>query len=185
MARGSADAVRTSKFLSLVLRHDPAKIDITLDDAGWVDVGALLAAAARHGTNITRGQLDAVVAGSDKQRFALSDDGGRIRANQGHSVAVDLGYAPAIPPAVLYHGTPEAFLPAIRADGLRKMARHHVHLSADSAVTLQAGGRRGRAVLLTIRAADLAAAGSTFYVTPNAVWLVEAVPPAYIRFPDD
>src|SRR5918911_1196890 len=103
-------SVRASKFLSLVLRHDPARIGITLDESGWTDVEALLAAARRHGVALTRDELREIVAGSDKQRFALSPDGARIRANQGHSVKVDLQLPPAEPPAQLYHGTVDAAL---------------------------------------------------------------------------
>ncbi len=127
--------------------------------------------------------MDAVVAENNKQRFAFSDDGRRIRANQGHSVAVDLGYSPATPPALLYHGTPEKSLPAVRAEGLRKMDRHHVHLSADPAVALQAGGRRGRAVLLTIprRGTRRGRRRDLCNVTPNAVWLVDGGPDDRLR----
>lgn len=124
-------AISTSKFLSLVLRHEPGRIGLTLDAAGWTDVDALLAACAAHGVAITRGQLAELVAHSDKQRFALSADGDRIRANQGHSVEVELGLVAQAPPARLYHGTVHAALGAIRATGLERRARHHVHLSAD------------------------------------------------------
>src|SRR3954464_15902936 len=96
--------IQTSKFLSLVLRHQPEKIGIMLDPAGWVAVDELLAALARHGKPLTEVELRHVVETSDKKRFALSDDGRRIRASQGHSVDVELGYAPATPPDVLYHG---------------------------------------------------------------------------------
>lgn len=174
--------VRTSKFLSLVLRHDPARIGITLDDAGWTDVAQLLAACAAHGVSLTRDQLAAVVAESDKQRFALSPDGTRIRANQGHSVEVDLQLAPAEPPEVLYHGTVEAALAGIRADGLVRGKRHHVHLSADAATATKVGARRGTPVILTVRAADMVAAGHVFYCSDNGVWLTEHVPPHFILF---
>ncbi len=169
-----------SKFLSLVLRHEPARAGLTLDEAGWVDVDALLAGCAAAGVGVTAAELVAVVARSDKQRFALSDDGRRIRANQGHSVEVELGHAAAVPPAVLYHGTPGRNVAAIGREGLQRMGRHHVHLSADPAVTLAAGNRRGAAVLLRIRAGEMAAAGHVFHVTPNHVWLTDAVPPAFI-----
>jgi putative RNA 2'-phosphotransferase len=172
-----------SKFLSLVLRHEPGTIGITLDDAGWIDVDELLRGCASHGTTIAREELDLIVANSDKQRFAFSEDRMRIRANQGHSVPVELGYEPATPPAVLYHGTPVKFVEAIRREGLKKMQRHHVHLSESPQVTLAAAARRGKPVLLTIRAAEMARDGNTFLVTPNRVWLVDAVPVAYLEFP--
>jgi len=176
-------SVRTSKFLSLVLRHDPARIGITLDDAGWTDVDALLAACAAHGVPITRPQLDELVASSDKQRFALSDDGTRIRANQGHSVAVELDLPVVAPPAVLYHGTVDAALPGIRARGLVKGARHDVHLSADLATASKVGARRGKAVILTIRATAMAEAGHSFRRSANGVWLTAHVPPQFIELP--
>jgi putative RNA 2'-phosphotransferase len=174
--------VRASKFLSLVLRHDPARIGISLDDAGWTDVSGLLAACARHGYPLTREELAGIVATSDKQRFALSPDGERIRANQGHSVDVDLQLAPADPPATLFHGTIESAIASIRTQGLLRGQRHHVHLSSDIATATRVGGRRGKPVVLTIRAADMAAAGHVFYCSANGVWLVDHVPPTYIDF---
>ncbi|HEY5938852.1 MAG TPA: RNA 2'-phosphotransferase, partial [Kofleriaceae bacterium] len=175
-------ANRVSKFLSLVLRHDPARIGIFLDDAGWTDVGALLAAATAHGVPLTRDELVAIVAESDKQRFALSPDGTRIRANQGHSVEVDLQLAAAEPPAMLYHGTVEAALPGIRERGLVRGARHHVHLSADVTTATKVGARRGKPTILTIRADAMVAAGITFYRSENGVWLVDHVPAQFIIF---
>jgi putative RNA 2'-phosphotransferase len=175
-------SVRVSKFLSLVLRHDPARIGIVLDDAGWTDVPALLAAAAAHGVTITPAELAEVVASSDKQRFALSPDGARIRANQGHSVDVELDLPALPPPATLYHGTVDAALPGIRAQGLIRGARHHVHLSADLDTAKKVGGRRGRPVILTIRADAMADAGHTFHRSANGVWLVDHVPVEFIQF---
>ena len=176
-------STKISKFLSYVLRHDPAQIGITLDSAGWTDVAALLAASAAHGVSFTRDELTQVVATSDKQRFALSPDGARIRANQGHSVEVELELAPAVPPATLYHGTVDRFLDSIRAHGLIKGERHHVHLSADLATAQKVGGRRGKPVVLVVRAADMVAAGHAFFVSANGVWLTEAVPAAFVDFP--
>jgi uncharacterized protein (TIGR02452 family) len=175
--------IKTSKFLSLVLRHDPARISITLDDAGWTDVAALLAACAAHGVTITRAQLETIVAESDKQRFALSPDGTRIRANQGHSVDVELQLPVATPPAVLYHGTVERVLASIRAQGLIKGARHHVHLSADVETAKKVGGRRGAPILLEVRATEMVAAGHVFHISANGVWLTEHVPPHFLDVP--
>jgi putative RNA 2'-phosphotransferase len=172
---------RKSKFLSLVLRHDPARIGIVLDDAGWTEVAALLAAAAAHGVTITPDELVELVATSDKQRFALSEDGTRIRANQGHSVHVDLQLPQATPPELLFHGTVPAALASIREVGLVRGARHHVHLSADVETASRVGKRRGRPVILTIRAGAMAAAGHAFYRSANGVWLVDAVPPEFIE----
>jgi len=176
-------STRISKFLSLVLRHDPDRIGITLDEAGWTDVAALLEATAAHGVMLTRNERAQIVATSDKQRFALSPDGARIRANQGHSVEVDLALAPATPPAVLYHGTVGQVVGSIREQGLIKGARHHVHLSADTVTATKVGGRRGKPVILAVRAADMVAAGHTFFRSENGVWLVEHVPAQFIDFP--
>src|SRR5262245_35615585 len=174
---------RLSKFLSLVLRHEPARIGIVLDSSGWTDVAALLDACAAHGVVITRAELDQIVATSDKQRFALSPDGARIRANQGHSVEVDLELEPTTPPDVLYHGTTYEAVPSITEGGLLKGARHHVHMSADAETASKVGGRRGRPVVITIRAAEMVAAGHVFYRSANGVWLVEHVPIAILDIP--
>ncbi len=174
---------RVSKFLSLVLRHDPARIGVVLDRAGWTDVTALLEACAAHGVAITRDELAQIVATSDKQRFALSPDGTRIRANQGHSLDVDLELAPAVPPDVLYHGTIERVVESIRARGLDKGERHHVHLSADAETARAVGARRGKPIVLTVRAKEMVAAGHAFFRSANGVWLVESVPPEFLDVP--
>jgi putative RNA 2'-phosphotransferase len=175
-------SVRISKFLSLVLRHDPSRIGITLDEGGWVDIDVLLAAAAAHGVALSRDGLRELVASSDKQRFALSADGARIRANQGHSVPVDLELRPREPPARLYHGTVVAALGGIRERGLVRGARHHVHLSPDLETATKVGARRGAPVILTVRAADMNAAGYTFYCSDNGVWLTDHVPARFVLF---
>ena len=177
------DQIRLSKFLSLILRHDPGKVGLSLDEAGWVEVAELLAAMGRHGRVVSREQLLHVVETSDKKRFALSDDGKRIRASQGHSVEVELGYEPATPPEVLYHGTVDRFLASIREKGLVKGARHHVHLSADVGTATKVGGRRGRAVVLTVDAAGMVREGIVSYVSANGVWLTEHVPARFLGFP--
>ncbi|KUH38706.1 MULTISPECIES: RNA 2'-phosphotransferase [Streptomyces] len=172
--------VKVSKYLSRHLRHEPERIGLVLDAHGWVPVDDLLHALARHGVPLSRAELEHVVASSDKQRFAL--DGDRIRANQGHSVEVDLALPPAEPPAYLYHGTVAASLDAIRADGLRPMGRHHVHLSPDRETARRVGARRGRPVVLAVDAAAMHRDGHVFRVSANGVWLTDAVPPRYLRF---
>ncbi|HVM26966.1 MAG TPA: RNA 2'-phosphotransferase [Mycobacteriales bacterium] len=174
------DARRVSKRLSYVLRHAPQSVGVELDEAGWVDVDVLLDAVGRHGLRLTRAELDAVVAGSDKQRFALDPAGRRIRASQGHSVPVDLGYGPASPPAELFHGTPVRNVPAIMREGLRPGNRHAVHLSPDVATAAAVGARRGAHAVLRVDAAAMAAGGHVFQVSANGVWLVAAVPPRYL-----
>ncbi|MFO0945421.1 MAG: RNA 2'-phosphotransferase [Planctomycetota bacterium] len=133
--------IRTSKFLSKVLRHDPGRIGLSLDAQGWVDVDALLAACERSGRSISREWLTTVVESNDKQRFRFNDDGTRIRAVQGHSTTVNLGYSPLRPPDILYHGTIQAHLESIQANGLLKQSRHHVHLSLDVATARKVGAR--------------------------------------------
>jgi putative RNA 2'-phosphotransferase len=180
----SSDAVRLSKLLSLILRHRPQDFGVTLDDAGWTTIDALLAALAASGQPTTREALLAVVRASDKQRFALSADGQRLRANQGHSVAVALDHPAATPPALLFHGTVARFLPAIRAGGLQRGRRHHVHLSASREQAAIVGQRRGPPVVLEVEAARMAAAGHRFLLTPNGVWLTDHVPPEFLRLPE-
>ena len=181
----STALIRLSKFLSFVLRHDPGAIGIALDRNGWADIDELLERCRAHGRPLTREVLEAIVATSPKRRFAISEDGRRVRASQGHSVGVDLGYAPAAPPELLFHGTVAASVPAIRAAGLERMGRHHVHLSPDEATARTVGGRRGRPVVLRVAAGPMHRDGHTFYLSANGVWLTERVPSGYIAFPDD
>jgi putative RNA 2'-phosphotransferase len=167
--------VRASKFLALVLRHDPERIGLVLDDGGWADVDELLAAAARHGTVMSRAELEDVVRTSPKQRFTFDAAADRIRANQGHSVAVDLGLRPVVPPAALFHGTARRALPAILAEGLRPMGRRQVHLSADRETALAVGRRHGVPVVLAVDSGRLHRDGQAFYRSVNGVWLTGAV----------
>ncbi len=162
-----------SRRLSYLLRHAPHEAGLTLAPGGWVPLAPLLS----H-LNVTRAQVEAVVSGSDKQRFSLRGD--HIRANQGHSVSVDLQLEPATPPNLLYHGTHAGALPAIRAGGLRPMNRHHVHLSPDPDTARHVGARRGPPIILTIRAGEMHDAGYLFFVSENGVWLVDRVLPAYV-----
>lgn len=177
------DLKSISKFLSLVLRHEPQKIGIVLDDQGWTDCQGLLAACAKHGKCFDHATLLEVVRTNDKQRFAMSEDRSRIRANQGHSVSVDLALTAKTPPDHLHHGTVARFLDAIRREGLKKGARHHVHLSPDLTTATKVGERRGKPVILRIRAAEMARAGHEFFLSENGVWLTDAVPPEFIDFP--
>ncbi|CAM4450778.1 RNA 2'-phosphotransferase [Deinococcus marmoris] len=162
-----------SHRLSYLLRHAPHEAGLTLQPGGWVPLEPLL-----FHLNVTREQVEGVVAASDKQRFAL--DGDRIRANQGHSVPVDLELTSQTPPAVLYHGTFPGALPIICREGLRPMNRHHVHLSPDTETAGKVGARRGSAVVLTVRADRMHAAGWLFYKSENGVWLVDAVPAEFL-----
>lgn len=171
-----------SKFLSRVLRHEPEAIGIGLDDQGWTGIDALLAQCRVHGKELSRELLDDIVRTSSKQRFAISEDGRRIRANQGHTVEVELGYEPAVPPNELFHGTVAKFLDSIRARGLDRMRRHHVHLSADVPTAAAVGARRGKPVVLRVLSGKMHADGHVFYLSTNGVWLTRAVPPEYLEF---
>lgn len=175
--------VKVSKYLSRHLRHDPARIGIELDEHGWVDVDVLLKALDDRRFHVTRAELDEVVARNDKQRFAVRD--GKIRASQGHTIDVDLGLEPVEPPPVLFHGTSDRFLDAIRDQGLKAMDRHDVHLSPDRGTAVSVGSRRGRPVVLKIDTARMAAEGHVFYESDNGVWLTAHVPAWAITFPED
>jgi putative RNA 2'-phosphotransferase len=175
------DLIRISKFFSKHLRHAPERLHLTLAPGGWVDVDTLLRAAARHGVNVSRAQLDEVVEKNDKQRFSFDESRQLIRANQGHTTEVDLELQPAEPPPVLYHGTPAQNVAAIRASGLLRMGRHHVHLSTDVETATRVGSRRGKAVVLTIDSAAMHAAGVVFYRSDNGVWLCDTVEPHFIE----
>lgn len=178
------DDQRISRFLSLVLRHQPGLIELRLDAQGWAEVAQLLKQAKYHrGLTISREDLERVVRHNDKQRYAFSADGRRIRANQGHSVPVDLGLPSIAPPDLLFHGTATRHLSAIRRTGLQKIQRRHVHLSPDRETAWQVGGRHGQAVILTIRAAELHRSGQAFFRADNGVWLTDSVPVAFIDFP--
>lgn len=183
MTMSEKQLVRLSKWISLRLRHDPAGIGLAIDPAGWANVDDLIAASARRGVRFDRAALDTVVARNNKQRFEFDEAGARIRARQGHSIAVELGYADAAPPGPLYHGTAERSLPHIRRSGLLPMSRHDVHLSADTVTAHAVGARHGKAVVLTVDAAAMVAHGHTFRVTGNGVWLTARVPPQYLREP--
>ncbi|MFE5910283.1 RNA 2'-phosphotransferase [Streptomyces wedmorensis] len=178
--RDERRTVKVSKYLSKHLRHQPERIGLALDGNGWTEIDALLRAAAEHGFPISREELDHVVATNDKKRFAI--EGTRIRASQGHTVEVDLDLPAAEPPAYLYHGTVASRLPAIRTEGLRPMARHHVHLSPDRETATRVGARRGRPVVLSVDAGAMHRAGHVFRVSANGVWLADAVPPEFLRF---
>jgi putative RNA 2'-phosphotransferase len=173
-------AVKISKFLSLVLRHQPEKIGLILDQSGWASTPQLIEASRRSGFEFTLKELQNVVVGNDKKRFSLSEDGLRIRANQGHSIKVELGHAPTAPPEILYHGTAERFLASIKQQGLIKGKRQHVHLSADVDTATKVGRRHGKPVVLSVEAGRMRQDGFIFYLSTNGVWLTEGVPSQYL-----
>jgi len=174
--------IETSKFLSYVLRHEPQAIGLSLDREGWAEIDALIAAAGAHGRALDHDLIRAVVDGNDKKRFAISPDGTRIRAVQGHSTAeVAIAYEAVQPPEQLFHGTATRFLAAIRAEGLVAGSRHYVHLSPDVATATAVGRRHGRPVVLTVAAGAMHRDGFVFHRADNGVWLTKAVPPAFLR----
>ena len=175
------ELVQTSKFLSLILRHKPQLIGLTLAQNGWVEIDVLIDAANRHGRQITRELIDETVFTNDKQRFSYSSDGLMIRANQGHSINVDLALEAVEPPAKLYHGTVDRFLDSIKKSGLQKMQRQHVHLSATIEAATSVGARRGQPIILVVDAKRMHAEGYSFYLSANGVWLTDSVPWAYIE----
>jgi putative RNA 2'-phosphotransferase len=179
------EKTRTSKFLSLVLRHEPEKIGLKLDEAGWADVDELLFACRMHGLRVELRELEEIVATNEKKRFAFSDDGRKIRASQGHSIEVSLGYTPQAPPAQLFHGTATRFLDSIRREGLRKGERHHVHLTAEEATARTVGQRRGKPTVLLVKAEAMVGAGHAFFLSDNGVWLTDHVPTSFIEFPTE
>ncbi len=173
--------VRISKYLSKHLRHQPERLGLELLPGGWVNVDKLLAAASAHGFEISLADLQQVVATNDKQRFAFNESGDLIRANQGHSIEIDLQLSVQIPPNTLYHGTHAKAVTAILATGLQKMSRHHVHLTTNIGMADRVGGRRGESTVLAIDALSMSKDGYSFYCTDNDVWLVDAVPPQYLK----
>jgi putative RNA 2'-phosphotransferase len=169
-----------SRFLSLVLRHEPSKAGIVLDAGGWVSVSDLLKGLKSVGKSISLDELKEIVENNNKKRFSFSEDGKKIRAVQGHSIDVDLGYKETEPPEELYHGTATRNVKSIFEKGIIKGDRHHVHLSKDKSVAWEVGKRHGKPMLLSVDAGKMYKAGKKFYCSDNGVWLVEEVEPKYI-----
>lgn len=176
----SSSLTKLSKFLSFVLRHQPASIGLTLSPQGWASIDDLIARSHAAGTRFSREDLLHVVANNDKKRFSLSDDGQRIRAAQGHSIEVELGLSPQEPPAVLFHGTATRFLASILSEGLKPGTRRQVHLSADEATAHRVGQRHGEPVILRIEALRMHRRGFEFYRADNGVWLTDRIPPEFL-----
>jgi len=171
----------TSRLLSLVLRHQPEKIGITLDDNGWVSVDDLLLKLTQYNHLLTKEDLISIVLENDKQRFSFSEHGTKIRANQGHSVSVDLQLKKEVPPQILYHGTSSDKVNSILKTGLNKGSRHHVHLSKDLSTATSVGSRHGKPVLFEVQSKQMYAEGFSFFISENGVWLTDEVPPKYLK----
>lgn len=173
--------VQISKFLSFVLRHRPEEIGLHLDEHGWASVPELIRCAKESGIYLDETRLREIVESDAKCRYALTDDGQRVRANQGHSVRIDLGLEPVRPPVLLFHGTATRFVQEILAKGLQPMGRLHVHLSADEETAVKVGKRHGKPTVLRIKAEEMWKAGGKFYQAENGVWLTEAVEARFIE----
>lgn len=172
---------KKSKFLSLVLRHKPELIDIKLDVAGWVLITDLIKKSKAYGMNISKSDIDEIVAENDKKRFTISENGMKIRAAQGHSVNIDVGYEAQKPPSTLFHGTSVNTLDDIMKDGIKPMSRNHVHLSVDKETAHKVGSRHGKVILLKIDAYAMHQNGVKFFVSDNGVWLTDFVDRKYIE----
>lgn len=169
------------KLMSLALRHNPKVLWLELDENGWAEVDKLIEGLNRKRISMDMELLTEIVETNDKQRYSFNESKTKIRANQGHSISVNLDLEEKTPPAVLYHGTVGKFLDAIREKGLLKMSRQHVHLSATKDTATVVGSRRGKPVILVVKAAEMHASGHTFYISKNGVWLTEHVPPEFIE----
>jgi putative RNA 2'-phosphotransferase len=172
--------VTVSKFVAKHLRHAPDALGLTLQPGGWASVDDLLLASERLGFAISYDELIECVETSDKKRFSFDETGDLIRANQGHSVEVDLQLDEKEPPGVLYHGTVERFLASIMAEGLKKGKRHHVHLSNDTETARRVGARRGKPVILQVDAAKMHGQRFKFFLSTNGVWLADSVPAGFL-----
>ena len=169
------------KFISKILRHQPGLIGISLDEHGWADVQELIAGvrAAGH-PDFDMAVLEEIVETNNKKRYSFSEDKQLIRANQGHSIPVDVELPVTSPPATLWHGTADRFVPSIMEQGIRSMSRLYVHLSPDMETALKVGRRHGKPVILRIDSGLMEADGAVFYLAVNGVWLTKEVPAKYI-----
>ncbi len=169
-------------MMSLILRHQPSFIGVTLDTNGWLQIDRLINGINKKGIELDKATLLTIVQENDKQRFVISDDGNKIRANQGHSIKVDVELKLTTPPKILYHGTVDKFLESIKSEGLKKMNRQHVHLSADNDTAIKVGARRGKPIILEIDTGKMNEDGFEFFKSKNGVWLTDHVLPDYIDF---
>jgi len=174
-----------SKFLSLVLRHQPETIGIQLDKNGWTDVNELIEKANNYGIKFNRETLNHIVATNSKKRFAFNDTLDKIRASQGHSVEIELGYTNQKPPEILFHGTAEKFVQSILDTGLEKRNRQHVHLSSDLETAIKVGQRHGKPFIFNVLAEQMYNDNFQFYISENGVWLTDNVPTKYLKRNDE
>ena len=180
MGRETNDLTRTSRYISLILRHKPETIGIELDEHGWADVEELIRGVSRT-HRLDRELLEKIVAEDEKQRYSFNVDGTKIRANQGHSIPVDVELEQLAPPEFLWHGTGEKYVQSIEAQGLISKSRLYVHLSLDIETAKKVGARHGRPVVYRVAAGRMAEDGYGFYRSRNGVWLTKTVPVQYLE----
>jgi putative RNA 2'-phosphotransferase len=173
----SKKIVKVSKYLSFVLRHKPESIALELDTHGWAKIDELIEKI--HEMELTKELIEEVVAKNDKQRFIIEGD--KIRANQGHSIEIDLELEAVEPPDVLYHGTATRFLESIMQNGLTKQERQYVHLSKNIETAIAVGKRHGKVVILELDSKRMFEEGYLFYLSKNGVWLTDSVPTVYLK----
>lgn len=177
------DLTKLSRFISLILRHEPSAIGIELEYNGaWADTNALIDGINRTGRyRIDMKTLEEIVSTDNKQRYSFNDDKTKIRANQGHSVDVNMGFSEKIPPEILYHGTAEHFVESILSEGLKKMSRQYVHLSKDEETASKVGIRHGKLRIFRVLSGEMYRQGYKFYCSDNGVWLTDNVPPNFLE----
>ncbi len=172
---------KLSVFISLVLRHKPDAAGIQLDEHGWANVDELIEGISSTGRTIDMNILEEIVRTDNKQRYSFNEDRTLIRANQGHSIPVDVELEEKQPPQYLYHGTADRFLDSIIVEGLKSMSRLYVHLSKDEETAVKVGKRHGKPVVLRIKAEEMWKKGIKFYLSQNGVWLTKYVDKKYIE----
>lgn len=176
---------KLSVFISLVLRHKPDAAGIQLDEHGWANVEELISGINSTGRKIDMKILEEVVASDEKGRYSFNEDKSLIRANQGHSIPVDVDLKEQEPPEFLYHGTAERFLEDIQSEGLRPMSRLYVHLSKDIETAIKVGKRHGKPVILQVHSGELFRDGNKFYLSENGIWLIQSVPTRYFEIMEE
>ena len=175
------DKTSLSKYIALILRHKPETIGITLDENGWASVSELLSGINASGNKIDMQTLEEIVAEDEKQRYSFNADKTKIRANQGHSINVDVELKKAEPPEILFHGTGEKFVPSIKSEGLKPKSRLYVHLSKDRETAVKVGSRHGKPVVFEVNSSEMSRNGYEFFLSENGVWLTKIVPAEYLR----
>lgn len=175
------DKTNLSKFIALILRHKPDTVGITLDEHGWASVSELLSGINASGNEIDMQTLEEIVAEDEKQRYSFNSDKTKIRANQGHSVYVDVELKKSVPPETLFHGTGEKFVSSIKSEGLKSKSRLYVHLSKDRETAVKVGSRHGKPVVFEVNSGEMSRNGFEFFLSENGVWLTKIVPAEYLR----